>query len=196
MAKFTYFYSVMNAGKSLSLLQVNHNYKTKNLKTLLIKPDIENRFGENKIGSRLGVSEEAISINSKSNILNIINEYDEDISAILVDEGQFLSKEQVIQLSDIVDYKDIDVLVYGLKTNIKGELFQGSESLLVYADKIIEIKQLCSLCQNKATMHLKFKDGTLDFDTEIDIGKEEKYISVCRKHYKEYLENYYGNRNE
>lgn len=186
MAKLTYFYSVMNAGKSLNLLQANHNYKTKNLKTLLIKPTLENRFGEDRIGSRLGISESATSITEKDNIFNIVKTYD-DLTAVLVDEGQFLSKEQVIQLSDIVDILNIDVLVYGLKTNIQGTLFKGSAALLVYADKILEIKQLCSLCLKKATMHVKFNSkGQAIFDEEIDIGAEEKYLSVCREHYKEY----------
>lgn len=183
MAKLTFFYSVMNAGKSLNLLQANHNYKSKNLNTMLVKPSIENRFGKDHIGSRLGISEPAISVSPTDNLEDLDTT---GICAILVDEGQFLTENQVIQLSNIIDDHDIDVLVYGLKTNIKGKLFEGSQALLVYADKILEIKQLCSMCQTKATMHIKLRNDVPCFETEIEIGKEDLYLSLCRKHYKLY----------
>ena len=183
MAKLTFFYSVMNAGKSLNLLQANHNYKSKNLNTMLIKPSIETRFGTDHIGSRLGISEPALSISPLDNLEEIDTT---GICAILIDEGQFLTESQVIQLSNIVDDLGIDVLVYGLKTNINGKLFEGSQALLVYADKILEIKQLCTLCLSKATMHIKLRNDVPCFETEIEIGKEDLYLSLCRKHYKFY----------
>lgn len=185
MARFTFNYSVMNSGKSLHLLQVNHNYITNGRKTVLIKPVVDTRGDIGHISSRLGVSEKCILIYPSDNIMNLVK--DIETTVVLVDEAQFLSKKQVIQLSDIVDELGIDVIAYGLKTDAFGSLFEGSSALLIYADKINEIKQLCH-CGAKATMHIKYDlDGNVLKDkVQIDVGYEEKYKSVCRKHWKQY----------
>lgn len=180
MAKMTFNYSVMNAGKSLHLLQVNHNYNTNGKKTLLIKPSIDERT--KTIKSRLGVEAEAILITQQDRISDLIT--DDTIECILIDESQFLSREQVIELAHICDTKDIHIMAYGLKVNAFGELFEGSKALLELCDNFNELKTTCS-CGRKATMILRFgADGEVITDGDvIDLGYEEKYQSVCRKHW-------------
>lgn len=203
MARLIYNYSVMNSGKSLHLLQVAYNYRTNNRKVLIIKPDIDNRFGSDtteieldddmtkqiempigEVKSRLGVSSKSILITRETNLYQLISDINQ-VDVLLVDEAQFLSKEQIDQLSDVVDYLDIDVLCYGIKTDAFGNLFEGSKRLLEISDKLNELKQICH-CGTKAVMHLKYNNGVVVNEGEqVDIGAEEKYESVCRFHWKE-----------
>lgn len=195
--KMHFHYSVMNAGKSTQILQIRHNYIENGDRVLLFTSSIDNRNGIGYITSRMGLSAEAIALSDVDNLYEIVKrEHEkEKIEAILIDEVQFLNKEQIIQASDIADYLNITVMCYGLKNNIFGELFSESiKTLLAYADQILEIKQICH-CKNKATMILKYdpSGNVIKSGNVIEIGDEgtktkelkNRYISVCRKCWKD-----------
>lgn len=188
MAKLYFYYSSMNAGKTTTLLQSNHNYHERGMYTLLFVPNLDVRFGKGKIASRIGLQAEAVPFSTEFDFW----EYTKDalqilphlIHCILIDEVQFLTKMQVGQLCGIVDMLHIPVLTYGLRTDFRGEPFEGSQYLLAWADELIELKGVCH-CGKKATMNIRLdshgkpttKGGV------VDIGGNEKYISVCRKHF-------------
>jgi thymidine kinase len=181
MAKMIFEYSVMNAGKTTNLLGINFNYLSIGKKTLLVKSVLDKR--ETEIVSRIGIKADCISIKEKDNTYELFK--NEDVTAILVDEAQFLTKEQVLGFRKLVDCENISVICFGLKTNFKGDLFEGSATLLARADKLIENKTLCH-CSAKATMVLKFDEETgVVFKTgvEIEAGSEDKYVSVCHYHW-------------
>lgn len=189
MAKLYFYYSAMNAGKSTILLQSSYNYHERGMETLLFTPKIDDRFGENKISSRIGLQANAFSFDNQFNLythtkeqLNIIP----TIKCVLVDEAQFLTKQQVLQLSLIVDKLNIPVLTYGLRSDFRGEPFEGSQYLLVWADNLIEIKTIC-FCGRKAIMNARLdaEGSVIKTGEQIQIGGNEKYISMCRKHFNE-----------
>lgn len=192
MAQLFYTYSTMSAGKSLDLLKVNHNYREQGKKTLLFTPRIDTRHGEGKITSRIGIQEDALSVDYEFNFYEYVKRnkiVSEKLYCILIDEAQFLSREQIMQLSNIVDSFNIPVMCYGLKNDFQNNLFEGSEALLLYADKIIEIKTICSKeeCGKKAIMNLRLSDGEPIYEgQQVQIGDEE-YLPVCRYHYFKYL---------
>lgn len=192
MAQLFYTYSTMSAGKSLDLLKVNHNYREQGKKTLLFTPRIDTRHGEGKITSRIGIQEDALSVDYEFNFYEYVKRnkiVSEKVYCILIDEAQFLSREQIVQLSRVVDWLGIPVMCYGLKNDFQNNLFEGSEALLLYADKIIEIKTICAkdTCGKKAIMNLRMSDGKPVYEgSQIQIGDEE-YLPVCRKHYYSYL---------
>lgn len=180
-----FYYSSMNAGKSTSLLQSSYNYKELGMNTLIFTAKIDTRFSKGKVTSRIGLFEKAILFSKKTNIKKItIKKYKEKkIHCILIDESQFLTKKQVKQLCNIVDIKKIPILCYGLRTDFKGELFIGSKYLLAWADELIELKTIC-FCGKKANRVLKLKNKkAIFYGKKIEIGGNEKYISVCRKHH-------------
>ena len=187
MAKLRFYYSVMNAGKSVHLLQVNYNYLSQGRDTILYTHSIDNRFGEGKIKSRLGIEADAKAIHDDFDIFEHVRIESEkkDIACVLVDEAQFFSVNHIKQLSDVVDFLGVPVMCYGLRTNSNGTLFDGSKALFELADELNEVTQVC-FCGSKAKMVLKFaQDGTVIKHGEtIEVGAEEKYISVCRKHWK------------
>ena len=175
----------MNAGKSTHLLQLNHNYRSNNKKTLLLVSMLDSRSSKNGkqfIRSRLGIEAEATSVDHNTDIVALIRP---DIDCVIVDEAQFLSKDHVHQLCTIVDDYEIPVVCYGLRTDAFGELFEGSKELLKHADKIEEIKQLC-FCKRKASHVLRFdKDGNVVRQgQQVLVGAEDKYRSVCRRHWR------------
>ncbi|NLW47582.1 MAG: thymidine kinase [Firmicutes bacterium] len=183
MAKIYFRYSAMNAGKTTQLLQVKYNYEERGQKVLLLKPAIDNRCGAVKIKSRVGLESDAMIINQDTNLIGLVT--DEEVNCILIDEAQFLSKEQVLQICRIVDDYNIPVIAYGLRTDFKGELFPGSEALLSFADSIEELKTIC-WCGKKATMNTRLVNGKPVYEGEqIQIGGNESYISLCRKHWRE-----------
>ena len=178
----------MAAGKSLDLLKVAFNYKEKNQDVILFTSHLDNRFGEGKIKSRLGIEQEAIAVNNSVDLYKYIDRLNEWPDCILVDESQFLTKEQVIQLTDIVDKMKIPIICYGLRSDYRAEPFEGSTYLMLYADTIEELKTICK-CGRKATMNLRVVDGMPVFEGEqINIGGNESYIAVCRKHFKRAME--------
>lgn len=183
MAQLYFRYATMNAGKSLEILKIAHNYEEQNKRVLLFSPSIDDRYGRGKITSRLGISRDAIVLNEDTPLFEIAEKDHPD--CILVDEGQFLSRKQVISLCMVVDRLNIPVIVYGLKNDYRNKLFTGSEALLLLADKIEEVKAVCSYCSKKATMLIKFKEGVPVSDgPQIEIGGNDKYVSVCRRCYK------------
>ena len=188
MAKLHFFYSTMNAGKSTSLLQSNHNYLENNLETLLFLPKENISFNEGKIVSRIGIDAKAIEVNSKFNFYDYVNTVEhKNLSCILIDESQFLSKKQVGQLGSIADNLNIPVMCYGIRTDFRGELFEGSAALLAIADNLIELKTVCSLCSRKATMVVRLnEDGVVQVSGEqVQLGGNNIYKVVCRKHFQE-----------
>lgn len=180
MAKLYFRYSAMNAGKSTALLQVAHNYEERNMKVLILKPGVDKK-GEDKVVSRLSVERKVdYIIDDNYNIENIELK---DISCILVDEAQFLNKEQINQLFNIAVIKDIPVLCYGIRTDFKGEGFEGSIRLLEIAHEIEEMKTICR-CGKKAILNIRYVDEVPVFDGNqvvIDNDSKIEYESVCGK---------------
>ncbi len=185
MAQLYYRYSTMNAGKSIELIKVAYNYEERGKTVMTLTPSVDDRFGEGIITSRIGIQREAIAINDDTNILELFIKENEKhhIDCVLVDECQFLKKHHVLELVEIVDSFEVPVLAYGLKNDFKNELFEGSYYMLVYADKIEEIKTIC-WCGRKATMVARLVDGKFVKQGEqVVIGGNDMYISLCRKHY-------------
>ena len=185
MAQLYYRYSTMNAGKSIELIKVAYNYEERGKKVLTLMPGIDNRYGVGLITSRIGIQREAIVVNDETDILDLyIKENTKSkIDCVLVDECQFLRKHHVQELVEIVDSFDVPVLAYGLKNDFRNELFEGSYYMLVYADKIEEIKTIC-WCGRKATMVVRVVGGKfVKQGQQIVVGGNEMYVSLCRKHY-------------
>lgn len=186
MAKVHFFYSAMNAGKTTTLLQTDHNYRVDGFNTLLLKPAIDDRFDVSKITSRIGLEANAIPVKSDENIVDLVKEKlkEQNIRAISVDEAQFFTEKQIHELCYIADRFNISILAYGLKTDFQGKLFEGSKALVELANELKEIKKLCH-CQSKATMVLRYnkKGEVLRKGDVVEIGAEDKYVSVCRKHF-------------
>ncbi|MCB1147731.1 MAG: thymidine kinase [Leptospiraceae bacterium] len=184
MAQLYYRYSTMNAGKSTEILKIAHNYEEQNKKVTLLTPSIDDRYGKGRVTSRLGISRDAFIIDEIPDLIELMKTQKPD--CVLVDEGQFLTREQVIRLTDIVDLLNIPVIVYGLKNDFRNKMFEGSEALLLLADKIEEVKGICWYCHRKSTMILKTRDGIpINDGPQIEIGGNDHYVSVCRKCYKE-----------
>ena len=188
MAKLHFFYSTMNAGKSTSLLQSNHNYLESNLKTLLFLPKEISDKADSNIVSRIGLKAKAISLDNEFKFYEYVKNIEyKNINCIFVDEAQFLTKEQVRNLSKISDKLDIPVMCYGIRTDFQGELFHGSSELLAIADNLNELKTICSECDKKATMVVRLdENGDVILEGEkILVGGNEIYKTVCRKHFRE-----------
>jgi thymidine kinase len=185
MAKLYFYYSAMNAGKSTILLQSSHNYRERGMNTLLLTPMLDNRFAVGKIHSRIGLSQDAEAFTAQDNLFEITKNYNKNLACVLVDEAQFLTKEQVYELTEVCDTLKIPVLAYGIRTDFRGELFSGSKYLLAWADELNEVKTICH-CGRKATMVLRInQDGEVVEDgDQIAIGGNAQYISTCRKHFK------------
>ena len=188
MAKLYFNYSSMNAGKSTMLLQANHNYQERGMSTIIYTSSVDYRYGKKEIVSRIGLKAESNIFSSDTNIYEEVINFDKDkeVDCVLIDEAQFLSKDQVAQLGQIVDNLDIPVLTFGIRTDFKGNLFEGSEYLLAWADNLKEIKTVCH-CGRKATMVLRLDENgnVLETGDQIEIGGNEKYVSICRKHFYE-----------
>lgn len=188
MAKLYFYYSAMNAGKSTILLQSSYNYQERGMETLLFTPAIDNRYGQGKISSRIGLNSEAVSFDSDFDLFDYTEKYknkSSKLECVLVDEAQFLNKKQVTQLSDIVDKLDLPVLAYGIRSDFLGEPFEGSMYLLVWADNITEIKTICH-CGRKAIMNTRIdaQGQVVKQGEQIHIGGNDSYIAMCRKHFK------------
>jgi thymidine kinase len=185
MAQLFFRYSTMNAGKTLDLIKVAYNYEERGRRVLVLVPSFESQNGVGRVISRTGIKRDAFPIYEDTNILTMFlsENTKEQISCLLIDEGQFLKKHHVLELTEIVDSCDTPVLVYGLKNDFRNELFEGSYNLLIYADKIEEIKTIC-WCGRKATMVARVIDGKfIKQGEQILIGGNDMYVSLCRKHY-------------
>lgn len=178
----------MNAGKSTTLLQSSYNYRERDMNTLVYTAAIDDRFGVGKVTSRIGISQDAFLFHSETNLFDEINAHlkKEKVHCVLVDEAQFLNKQQVYQLSNVVDKLKIPVLCYGLRTDFQAELFEGSKYLLAWADQLEELKTIC-YCGRKANFVLRLNDQgeVIKEGAQIQIGGNDSYLSVCRLHYKE-----------
>lgn len=188
MAQVYFYYSAMNAGKSTSLLQSSYNYQERGMQTILLTPKLDHRGGVTTIASRIGLSAEAKVFSPQTDLFSLVQEAHskERIGCVLVDEAQFLSREQVEHLCSVADQVGIPVLCYGLRTDFQGNLFEGSAALLGWADNLIELKTICQ-CGRKATMNLRTdSDGKpIRQGEQIEIGGNERYVAMCRKCYNE-----------
>ena len=176
----------MNAGKSTMLLQANHNYSERGMNAQLYTSALDNRFGNDEITSRIGLKQKSNIFTKDTNIFKEIALKHKTlfVDCLLIDEAQFLTKNQVEQLGKIVDKLEIPVLAFGIRTDFQGNLFEGSKFLLAWADNLKEIKTVCH-CGRKATMVLRINDQgkVIEDGAQIEIGGEDKYVSVCRKHF-------------
>lgn len=195
MAKLYFKFGAMGSSKTANALMTRFNYLEKGKSVLLLKPSVDNRSGKTTVGSRIGLTAEADIVYPETNIVDYMlsSYYDEShkdctVDVIIVDECQFLTKEQIYQLREITSFWDIPVLCYGLRTNFKLELFEGSKALFEVADSISEIKSVCK-CGNKAIINARVdKDGNIITNgNEIEIGGDDKYISMCYSCYQELL---------
>ena len=192
MAKLYFQYSTMNAGKSTVLLQASHNYQERGMETYLLTAQLDNRAGEGKIGSRIGISKKADTFSVGDNLFKKIKKRLSlgEIACVLIDEAQFLDEEQVWQLARAVDDLNIPVMCYGLRVDFMGKLFSGSAALLALSDEMREIRTIC-FCGKKATMVVRRdeKGNTLTDGAQVQIGGNETYVSLCRRHWREAVNN-------
>ncbi|NBZ88228.1 thymidine kinase [Stagnihabitans tardus] len=188
MAKLYFHYSTMNAGKSTLLLQASHNYREGGMVTYLITARFDNRAGEGRIASRIGIGEEADTFEPGEDLFAKIAARlaQGRVDCIFLDEAQFLSKEQVWQLARAVDDLGVPVMCYGLRVDFQGNLFPGSAALLAWADEMREVRTICH-CGKKATMVIRRgPDGrALKEGDQVQIGGNETYVSLCRRHWRE-----------
>lgn len=188
MAKLYFYYSAMNAGKTTTLLQSAHNYHERGMRTLILTPELDHRAGSGVVASRIGLKADGTSFDRDDDLLRLA---ENDIAAhgklncLLVDEAQFLSKAQVWQLSEVVDRLRVPVLCYGLRTDFRGELFEGSQYLLAWADELSEIKTICHT-GSKATMTVRVDEHghAVQDGPQVEIGGNERYVSVSRAEFK------------
>jgi thymidine kinase len=191
MAKLHFYYSAMNAGKTTTLLQSAYNYHERGMRTLILTPRLDNRAGEGMVASRIGLKARAAVFDRETDLEQIVRD---DIAAsgqlgcVLVDEAQFLGKAQVWQLTEIVDRLQVPVLAYGLRTDFRGEPFEGSQYLLAWADELTELKTICH-SGRKATMVVRVDDSgrALTAGPQVEIGGNERYMSVSRGEFKKIM---------
>ncbi len=187
MAKLYFNYSTMNAGKSTVLLQASHNYRERGMETYLLTAQFDNRAGDGRIASRIGIGQEADTFGAGEDLFNKIKaRLDQGpVACVFIDEAQFLEKDQVWQLARAVDDLGVPVMCYGLRVDFQGELFPGSAALLALADEMREVRTICH-CGKKATMVIRQDDqgnALLEGD-QVQIGGNETYVSLCRRHWR------------
>ncbi|MEM7378106.1 MAG: thymidine kinase [Pseudomonadota bacterium] len=191
MSQLYFYYSSMNAGKSTALLQSAHNYREQGMQVRLFTAALDDRFGVGKIRSRIGIEADADVFDADSDLFVLIDALraPHGLACVLVDEAQFLSRQQVDQLTAVVDQLGIPVLCYGIRTDFRGELFSGSQRLLAVADKLYELKTVCH-CGRKATMVVRKDDAGQPLFTggQVEIGGNDRYEPVCRRHFREALQ--------
>lgn len=184
MAQLFFKYGAMNSGKTIEILKVAHNYEEQNKPVLIFTSAIDDRDQVGYVASRIGLRREAKAVHEETDLYEVVKSEKDKPYCVLLDEAQFLSKKHVLQLARIVDDLGIPVMAFGLKNDFTNELFEGSKYLLLYADKIEEIKTICWYCHKKALMNMRIVDGKPVYKGEqIQIGGNESYIPVCRKHY-------------
>jgi thymidine kinase len=191
LAKLYFYYSAMNAGKTTTLLQSAHNYRERGMRTSILTPKLDHRAGSGVVASRIGLRADGQTFDRQTELLQLI---ERDIAAhgplhcVLVDEAQFLSSAQVWQLSEVVDRLRIPVLCYGLRTDFRGELFEGSQFLLAWADELEEIKTICH-SGSKATMTVRVdaQGHAVQDGPQVEIGGNERYVSVSRAEFKKIM---------
>jgi thymidine kinase len=187
MAKLYFSYAAMNAGKSTLLLQAAYNYRERGMDVLLLTSALYREAGDGQISSRIGIAAVATLYTAETDLFALIRDVKQAsrLDAIFVDEAQFLTKDQVWQLARVADHLGLPVLTYGLRTDFRGELFEGSAALLAIADNVREVRTICE-CGRKATMVVRLgPDGrALTEGEQISIEKTT-YLSLCRRHWEE-----------
>lgn len=192
MAQLFFRYGAMSSGKTIEILKVAHNYEAQGRKIALMTSGLDTRDGAGTVASRIGLHRKAIPVDDKMNLFDLVqakSTKDEEagdgkIACVLIDEAQFLKKHHVLECARIVDELKIPVMAFGLKNDFQNHLFEGSENLLIYADKIEEMKTICHYCGHKATMNLRINNGKPVYEGEqVQIGGDESYYPVCRLHY-------------
>lgn len=190
MAKLYFYFASMNAGKSTTLLQADFNYRERGMRTLLFTAAIDTRSDTGAITSRLGISRAATAFHSDTDIAALVEAEHQRlaVACVLVDEAQFLSRDQVVQLGRVADDLRVPVLAYGLRTDFLGQLFPGSAALLALADELIEIKSICA-CGKKASLNLRVDAAGLAVreGAQTEVGGNDRYVPLCRKHFFERL---------
>jgi thymidine kinase len=192
MAKLYFYYSAMNAGKTTMLLQSAHNYHERGMRTLIVTPQLDDRYGIGVVQSRIGLKSSAIVFDANDDLFETVRA---DIAqhgplhCVLVDEAQFLKKAQVWQLSEVVDHLNVPTLAYGLRTDFRGELFEGSQYLLAWCDAMIELKTICHT-GSKATMVVRVDEHghAAKEGAQVEIGGNDRYVSVSRKEFKRLMQ--------
>lgn len=189
MASLHFYFSTMNAGKSLDLLRSNYNYIERGMNTYILKPQIDTRETKQVIRSRTGMEAECELFKPDQNLFAMVSEYtllNGDIHCVFIDEAQFMTEGQVKQLVNVVNKLHIPVVVYGLRSDFQGKLFPGSAALMVWANKMTELKTIC-WCGAKATMVLRLDTAgkVVREGAQIQIGGNDSYVSVCSTHFVE-----------
>lgn len=192
MAQLFFRYGAMSSGKTIEILKVAHNYEAQGRKIALMTSGLDNRSGVGTVASRIGIHRKAIPITEEIDLFEYIKEMnnhdladgDGKLACVLIDEAQFLKRHHVLECAKIVDEFNIPVMTFGLKNDFQNHLFEGSENLLIFADKIEEMKTICHYCGHKATMNLRINNGKPVYEGEqVQIGGDESYYPVCRYHY-------------
>lgn len=184
MAQLFFRYGAMNSGKSIEILKVAHNYEEQNKTVIIMTSALDDRSGVGVVASRIGLSRPAIAIHDDTNIYDVVAEKDPNAACVLIDEAQSLKHEHVLQCAQVVDELNIPVITFGLKNDFMNQMFEGTKSLMLYADKIEEMKTICWFCRKKAIMNLRVANGRPVYEGEqIQIGGNESYYPVCRHHY-------------
>ena len=184
MAQLYYKYGTMNSGKTIEILKVAHNYEEQGKPVVIMTSALDTRDGFGIVSSRIGMRREAVAIEDATDIFGYIEKMEPKPYCVLIDEAQFLRRHHVYDLARVVDELGVPVMAFGLKNDFRNELFEGSKHLLLLADKIDEVKTICQYCSKKATMVLRTLNGQPVYEGEqIQIGGNESYIPVCRRHY-------------
>ncbi|MDO4912104.1 MAG: thymidine kinase [Lactobacillus sp.] len=192
MAQLFFRYGAMSSGKSIEILKVAHNYEAQHRKIVLLTSSLDTRSGQGIVASRIGLRKEAVCVDDQMNIFEYVSKLNQEdiangdgkIACVLIDEAQFLKKHHVLECTKIVDELGIPVMTFGLKNDFQNHLFEGSEYLLIYSDKIEEMKTICHYCGRKAMMNLRINNGEPVYEGEqVQIGGDESYYPTCRFHY-------------
>ncbi|GAB6092493.1 thymidine kinase [Furfurilactobacillus curtus] len=184
MAQLFFRFGAMNSGKTIEILKVAHNYEEQGKSVIIMTSAVDTRDGAGFVSSRIGLKRPAHAIQSTTDIYEAVTRIDPSAACVLVDEAQFLEKHHILELTKVVDQLRIPVMTFGLKNDFRNELFEGSKYLLLYADKIEEMKTICWFCRKKAIMNLRVHDGQPVYEGEqVQIGGNESYYPVCREHY-------------
>ena len=192
MAQLFFRYGAMSSGKTIEILKVAHNYEAQGRQIVLLTSELDNRKGVGIVASRIGLHRQALPIKEEMNLFDYVNDLnkkdiatgDGKIACVLIDEAQFMKKHHVLECTRIVDELKIPVMAFGLKNDFQNHLFEGSENLLIFADKIEEMKTICHYCGHKAIMNLRINNGKPIYEGEqVQIGGDESYYPVCRFHY-------------
>ncbi|MFJ6921836.1 MAG: thymidine kinase [Lactobacillus gallinarum] len=192
MSQLFFRYGAMSSGKTIEILKVAHNYEAQGRKIALMTSGLDNRSGVGTVASRIGLHRKAIPITEDMNLFTYIEKMNSHdladgkgkLACVLIDEAQFLKRHHVLECAKIVDDFNIPVMAFGLKNDFQNHLFEGSENLLIFADKIEEMKTICHYCGHKAIMNLRVNNGKPVYEGEqVQIGGDESYYPVCRYHY-------------